>query len=293
MYDIAIIGAGIIGTALARELAGFNLNLVLIEKDSDAANGTTKANSAIVHAGFDPEPGSLKARLNAEGNRLFENLCFELDVPFHRIGSLVIGFSEEEMQTLKLLYERGLENDIPGLEIIDKNKLHRMEPDLNDNAIGALYAPTAGITDPYLMAIALAESAAENGAEIRFDCPVEAIDIIKNGFQISCGDQIIEAKYIVNAAGLYADTVNEMINPPSFKIMPNRGEYFLLDKKTGHHARHVLFPCPTALGKGVLIAPTAHGNLIIGPNAESCGIKRGNRDNIRGPRLRSKQCRKN
>ena len=273
MYDIAIIGAGIIGTALARELAKYNLSLIIIEKDSDAANGTTKANSAIVHAGFDPEPGSLKARLNAGGNRLFEDLCSDLDVPFYRIGSLVIGFSEEEMQTLKLLYERGLENDIPGLEIIDKNKLHRMEPGLSDQAIGALYAPSAGITDPYLMAIALAESAAENGAVIRFDCRVDAIEKISGGFQVSCGDEIIKAKHIVNAAGLYADIINEMINPPSFKIKPSRGEYFLLDKKTGHHARHVLFPCPTALGKGVLIAPTAHGNLIIGPNAEAVDSK--------------------
>ena len=273
MYDVAIIGAGIIGTALARELAKYKLRLIVIEKDSDAANGTTKANSAIVHAGFDPEPGSLKARLNAEGNRLFEDLCLDLDVPFHRNGSLVIAFSEGELETLNHLYERGLENNIPDLKIIGKKELHSIEPDLNDTAVGALYAGTAGITDPYLMAIALAESAAANGVEIRFDRPVSAIAKISGGFRINCGSESIDSEYVVNAAGLYADKINEMINPPSFEIKPIRGEYFLLDRKTGHHARHVLFPCPTALGKGVLISSTIHGNLIIGPNAEDVDSK--------------------
>ena len=273
MYDVAIIGAGIIGTAIARELVRYKLNLIVIEKDSDVANGTTKANSAIIHAGFDPEPGTLKAKLNAEGNRILGDLCLELDVPFNRIGSLVIAFSEEELPTIQELYERGLQNNIPGLEIIDKLKLHAIEPDLNENACGALYASTAAITDPYLMAIALAESAVENGAEIKFDSPVSAIEKTANGFIISCNNIKIRAKYIVNAAGLYADRISEMVNPPSFRIKPNRGEYFLLDKKAGHHARHVLFPCPTALGKGVLISPTAHGNLIIGPNAETVDSK--------------------
>ncbi len=269
MYDIAIIGAGIIGTALARELSKYKLRLVLIEKDSDAANGTTKANSAIVHAGFDPEPGSLKAELNAEGSRLFGDLCSELDVPFDRIGSLVIAFSDEELKTLQGLYERGLENNIPDLEIIGKERLHSLEPGLNEDAMGALYAPTAGITDPYLLAIALAENAVQNGVDIKFDSPVSAIEKKEDRFLINCGEEQVEAKCIVNAAGLYADGINEMVNPPSFKIKPNRGEYFLLDKNTGRYAKHVLFPCPTSLGKGVLIAPTAHGNLIIGPNAEA------------------------
>ncbi len=273
MYDIAIIGAGIIGTAIARELSRYNLRLVIIEKDSDAANGTTKANSAIVHAGFDPEPGSLKALLNAEGNKLFGDLCRELDIPFHRNGSLVIAFSDEELETLQGLYERGRDNNIPDLELIGKDRLHSLEPGLNENALGALYAPTAGITDPYLLAIALAESAVENGADIKFDFQVTAIGKKEGRFLISSGEEEIEAKYVVNAAGLYADKINEMVNPPSFKIKPNRGEYFLLDKKTGKYARHVLFPCPTKLGKGVLIASTAHGNLIVGPNAKAVDSK--------------------
>ena len=273
MYDVAIIGAGIIGTAIARELSKYNLRLVLIEKDSDVANGTTKANSAIVHAGFDPEPGTLKAKLNAEGSRIFESLCRELDVPFKQIGSLVIAFCEEEMQTLRELDERGLANGIPELEIVGREKLHTMETGLNEAVVGALYAPTTGITDPYLMAIALAESAVENGIDLKLDSPVRAIKKTGNGFQISCSEAEIDTKYIINAAGLYADQINEMVNPPSFTIKPSRGEYFLLDKGTSSWARHVLFPCPTALGKGVLIAPTAHGNLIVGPNAEAITSK--------------------
>ncbi len=268
MYDVAIIGAGIIGTSIARELSRYNLKVVLIEKDSDVANGATKANSAIVHAGFDPEPGTLKAKLNAEGNSLYENLCSELDVPYHRTGSLVVAFCDEEMKTLHQLYERGLENGIPGLEILEKNKLHQVEEGLNEEAIGALYAPTAAITDPYLLSIALAESAAANGVEILFDSLVSSIAKIKAGFVIGCNGKSIETSYIVNAAGLYADKINEMVNPPGFKINPVRGEYFLLDKKTGRYAKHVLFPCPTDLGKGVLLTATCHGNLIIGPNAE-------------------------
>ena len=276
MYDVAIIGAGIVGTAIARELAKYNLKIVIIEKDSDVANGTTKANSAIVHAGFDPEPGTLKAQLNAEGNRLFEDLCKELDVPFHRTGSLVVGFCKEEMETLKQLYERGLENGIPGLRLLSKEELHKKEPGLNEEAVGALYAATAGITDPYLLAIALAECAVENGADIKLDCPVTAIEKTESGFKITCGagsGEIIATGSVINSAGLYADQINEMVNTPTFKIKPSRGEYFLLDKKTGKHARHVLFPCPTELGKGVLLTSSAHGNLIIGPNAEAVDSK--------------------
>ncbi len=269
MFDVAIIGAGIIGAAIARKLAQYNLRLVLIEKDSDLANGTTKANSAIVHAGFDPEPDTFKARFNVEGNRLYDSLCRELNVPFHQNGSLVIAFCDEEMETLSGLYERGRSFGVPRLELLGREKLHKMEPGLNEDAVGALYAPTAGITDPYLLAIALGESAAASGVEIKRNCPVEAITKLGDKFKIQCSGEVIEAGHVINAAGLYADRINEMVNPSYFQIKPTRGEYFLLDKKTGHYARHVLFPCPTRLGKGVLIAPTAHGNLIIGPNAET------------------------
>ncbi len=282
MFDAAIIGAGIIGTAIARKLAQYDLQLVLIEKDSDVANGTTKANSAIIHAGFDPEPGTLKAKFNVEGNRLYENLCRELDVPFHQTGSLVIAFSEEEMDTLNGLYERGRSFGVPRLELVGREKLHKMEPGLSDETMGALYAPTAGITDPYLLTIALAESAASSGVELRRNSPVTEIIKLGERFKINCGGETIETRIVINAAGLYADRINEMVNPSYFQIKPARGEYFLLDKKTGHYARHVLFPCPTKLGKGVLVSPTAHGNLIIGPNAETVDSKEATETTARG-----------
>ena len=268
MFDVAIIGAGIVGTAIARELSKYELKIILLEKDSDVANGTTKANSAIVHAGFDPEPGTLKAKLNANGNKLFPVICKELDVPFKMIGSLVIAFCEEEMQTLHELKSRGLENNIPNLKIIDKKMLQAMEANLNDAAVGALYAPTAGITDPYLLAIALAESAAVNGVEISLGSEVKSISRKASCFELASTGRIVESRFVINAAGLYADRINNLINRPLFEIKPTRGEYFLLDKGTGSLANHVLFPCPTTLGKGVLVAPTAHGNLIIGPNSE-------------------------
>ncbi len=268
MYDVAIIGAGIVGTAIARELAKYELRTVLIEKDSDVANGTSKANSAIVHAGYDAEPGTLKAKLNAEGNRMFAELSRELDVPFQRIGSFVIARNDDELETLHELYQRGVENEIPDLEIIGAERLREMEPGVSESAVAALYAPTAGITDPYLLTVALAESAAENGVDVRLESPVRAIHKNEAGFRIECGEESVDARYVVNAAGLYADRINEMVNSPSFTIRPTRGEYFLLDKKVGHVAQHVLFPCPTAEGKGVLITPTTHGNIIVGPNAE-------------------------
>jgi glycerol-3-phosphate dehydrogenase len=268
MYDVAIIGAGIIGTSIAREIAGYNLKAILIEKESDVANGTTKANSAIIHAGYDPEPGTLKAMLNVRGNRMFEGLCAQLGVPYQKIGSLVVALSEEELQTLKKLYERGLKNGVCGLEIICKEQLKEMEPVLSDTAVGALYAPTTGIVDPYLLAIALAEHAVENGVEVRMNSPVTSIKKAGGCFLVNCPGGTLLAKYVINAAGLYADSIHEMVSPSTFKILPNRGQYYLLDKSAGRFVKHVIFPCPTALGKGVLISPTVHGNLLVGPNHE-------------------------
>ncbi|MGB4564935.1 MAG: FAD-dependent oxidoreductase, partial [Dethiobacteria bacterium] len=273
MYDLAIIGAGIIGTAIARELARYDLKVVLLEKESDVANGTTKANSAIIHAGYDPEPGTLKARLNAPGHLMFDRLCQELDVPFKRIGSLVVAFSDEELETLQELYQRGQVNGVPELEILDQKRLRELEPALSEEALGALYAPTAGIVDPYLLAIALAENAAENGVEVKLESPVASIEKLKEGYKIHYLGGQLTAKYVINAAGLFADAVNEMVSPPYFKIIPTRGEYYLLDKSAGNFVKHVVFPCPTKLGKGVLIAPTVHGNLLVGPNAEAVDSK--------------------
>ncbi len=268
MYDIAVIGGGIIGTSIIRELSKYNLKTVLIEKSSDISNGTTKANSAIIHGGYDAKEGSLMAKFNALGNPMFENLCEDLDVHFKRIGSLVVAFAEEEKEALKELYDRGIKNGIPDMEIIDQKRLREMEPNISEEGVGALFSKTAGIVDPWGLAIALAENAIENGAELKLE--TEVIDIKKEdeGFKIITKKGEIKAKYIVNAAGVYVDKINEMLNEPSFKINAKRGEYYVMDKELGTLVNHVIFQCPTKEGKGVLVTPTVHGNLLIGPDSE-------------------------
>lgn len=273
MYDVAIIGAGVIGTFIARELSRYDLNIILIEKDMDIANGTTKANSAIIHAGYDAKPGTLKAKLNALGNPMFDTVCEELDVPFKRIGSLVIATSEEEMESIMELYRRGIENGIPDMEILNSNETREKEPNLNEKVIGALYAPTAGIICPWELAVALAENAADNGTEIRLNRKVTDIQKVKKGYCLYMEQETIEAKYVINCGGLYAGEINEMVSARSFKIYPRRGQYNVLDKSVGNIVKHVIFQAPTKLGKGILVTPTVHGNLLVGPDAEEIDDK--------------------
>lgn len=274
MYDVAIIGAGIIGTFIARELSRYKLNVVLIEKDNDVANGTTKANSAIVHAGYDAEPGTLKARFNAIGNQMFDKVCEELDVPFKRIGSLVIASSKEEMESINELYERGIKNNIPEMKILDKNSVRDLEPNINENVIGALHAKTCGIVGPFELAIALAENAVDNGVELLLNSGVTSIDKLIKGYKIHIGDENVEAKYVINCTGVYADKINNMVASPSFSINPRRGQYFIFDKSAGEVVNSVIFQCPNKLGKGVLVTQTVHGNLLVGPNAEDIDDKK-------------------
>ncbi|KGG80944.1 FAD-dependent oxidoreductase [Caloranaerobacter azorensis H53214] len=273
MYDIAVIGAGIIGTFIARELSKYKLNIILIEKNNDVADGTTKANSAIVHAGYDAKPGTNMAKFNSKGNPMFDKICEELDVEFKRVGSLVIAFNDEDMNTIKELYDRGLKNGIPNMEIISGQKVREMEPNLNSDIVGALYAPTCGIVGPWELAIALAENAVENGVELLLNSEVYNIDKTDFGYRIFTKRKVIDAEYVVNCAGLYADEINNMVASPYFKIKPRRGQYFILDKSAGNFVNRVIFQCPTKLGKGVLVAPTIHGNLIIGPDAEDLDDK--------------------
>lgn len=273
MYDIAIIGGGIIGTAIARELSRNRLNIILIEKESDVANGTTKANSAIVHAGYDPLPGTLKGILNARGNPMFDRLCQELAVPFKRIGSLVVALNEEELTVLEDLYERGKQNQVPGLKILSGKELRTREPAISKQATSALYAPTAGIVDPYLLAIALAENAVENGVHLKLNSLVTAIEKKTDYYQLQCGDGKIKARYVVNAAGLFSDQIHQMVGGHSYQIISNRGQYWLLDKSAGTVVNHIIFQCPAAHTKGVVILPTVHGNLLVGPNAEEVDSK--------------------
>lgn len=267
MFDVTIIGTGIVGCAIARELSKYKLNICVVDKEIDVANGTTKANSAIVHAGFDAKPGSLKGKLNAIGNAMFDKLSEDLDFHFKRIGSLVLCFDEEDMDNLRALKDQGVNNGVPDLEILDGNKLREMEPNISKDVVAALYAPTGGIVCPYEMAIALAENANTNGVEFRFETEVINVEKEENSYSIKTNKGDIETKLVINAAGLFADEINNMVSKNKIEIKPRKGEYCLFDKSVGNMVSKTIFQLPTKMGKGVLVTPTVDGNLLIGPNA--------------------------
>ena len=275
MYDVIIIGAGVSGAAAARELTRYKLSVCVLEKEEDVCCGTTKANSAIVHAGYDAAHGSLMAKLNVEGNRMMEALSKELDFSFTRNGSLVVCTDETQMDGLKNLYENGMKNGVEGLRIIDRDELKQMEPNISDEAVAALYAPTGGIVCPFGLNIALAENAAKNGAEFFFDTKVEQIRPVENGYELSTGKGTYTGRCVVNAAGVYADQIHNMVSEKKMKIVPRKGEYFLLDKSAGSHVSHTIFALPGKYGKGVLVSPTVHGNLLVGPTATDIENKEG------------------
>jgi len=268
VFDVAIIGCGIVGAALAFELSQYDLSVAVLEKENDVSCGASRANSGILHAGYDPQPGTLMAKLNVEGSILSEKLCRELGVVYGHCGSLVLAFSEKEMQTAAELYERGVQNGVKGLEIWDAETTKNREPGISEKVAGALYAPSAAVVIPWEYTLALAETAVCNGVDIRLESAVTGIEKMVDGYRLQTQTGNVEARYVVNAAGLYADEIHNMISAAAFRIIPERGEYYLLDKKMVNMVRHVLFQCPTAAGKGVLIAPTTHGNVIIGPNNE-------------------------
>ena len=269
MYDIVIVGGGVIGASIFRELTKYNLKILVLEKESDVASGTTKANSAIIHAGFDPKENTLMAKVNVAGSKMFKDLCQELDVPYKNNGSLVLAFSSEEMLEINRLYNNGINLGVENLEIIDKERVLNLEPNISDKVIGALYAPTGGIVCPFEYTIALIENAIVNGGEIQVNS--EVVGIKKNNdyftIKIKGQDKEIESKIIINAAGVYSDKIHNMICKEDFKIIPRKGEYYVLDKTSGKIFNHTLFQCPSKLGKGTLVTPTVHGNLLIGPNA--------------------------
>ena len=266
-YDVAVIGAGVVGAMITRELSKRNLKIVLLEKCNDVAMGTSKANSAIVHAGFDAEPGSLKARLNVQGASLMAYYCNKLSVPYKNIGSLVVAYSWDDMKTLDELFERGFANGVPNMEIISQERLRTMEPYISDEAIGALWAPTAGIVCPYELTVAATENAVINGARVKRNSGVFDIEYKNEMFFLSTATGVIKAKYVINCAGVFADQIAKMIGDTSFRIIPRKGEYYLLDKNEKKMVNHVLFHCPSKMGKGILITPTAHGNVLMGPTA--------------------------
>lgn len=267
MYDIIIIGAGVSGCASARELSRYEASICVVDKEEDVCCGTSKANSAIVHAGHDADAGSLMAKLNVEGNEMMEALSKELDFPFRRNGSLVLCMHEEELPSLQALYERGVANGVKELRILSREELAEIEPNVSDEAVGALYAPTGGIVCPFGLNIALAENAAANGTEFRFNTEVQ--DIKKNGdsFEISTNQGVLRSRYVVNAAGVYADRFHNMMSKENIHITPRRGDYCLLDRTVGNLVDKTIFTLPGRLGKGILITPTVHGNILMGPTA--------------------------
>lgn len=268
MYDVAVIGAGVSGTMIARALSRYKLDTVVLERDNDVSTGTSKANSGIIHAGYDADAKTLMGQLNAKGNEMFDQICKDLDVPFERVGSLVVAHNEDEVETLNRLLENGLKLGIPGLEIIDKNEVIKREPNLKRDIVAALYAKTAGIIEPWELAIASAENAIMNGCELKLNFNVKSINVIDEGFEIESDDSVVHARYIVNAAGVYADKIYGMVAEPEFSITPRRGQYYLLDKEAFGLVNSVVFPCPSELGKGTLLTPTVDKNIIIGPDSE-------------------------
>ena len=268
-YDTIIIGAGVTGCAAARELSRYDLHILVIDKESDVCEGTSKANSAIIHAGFDAKPGTLKAKLNVQGNALMDKLSSELDIPFRRNGALVVCWNESELPQLEELRDRGIKNGVEGLEILDREAALKIEPQLADGVYAALIAPTSGIVCPFEMTLAFAENAYANGAEFCMSTEVTGISKLEDGlFDVSTTNGVFSAKCVINCAGVYADKIHEMVCEPSFRITARKGEYMLLDRRAGSTVDHTVFQLPTKMGKGVLVSPTVHGNLLVGPTAD-------------------------
>lgn len=275
MYDVVIIGAGVSGCAIARELSRLELKVVVLEKALDVCEGTSKANSGIVHAGYDAIPGTLKAKLNVAGSRKMEELSKELDFPYRRNGSIVLCFDEKEQDRLKELKERGEANGVEGLRILDRQELIELEPNVGDEAVAALYVPTGGIVCPFGLTIALAENAADNGVEFQFSQEVKSIERKEEGYVVTTGENAYEARVVINAAGVYADRIHNLVSKAYMEITPRKGEYMLYDKKTGNMVNATLFQLPTKLGKGILVTPTVHGNLLTGPTAQDIQDREG------------------
>lgn len=267
MYDAVIIGGGAVGCAVARYLSRYRLSICLVERGEDVCVGTSKANSAICHAGFDAPVGSAKARFNVEGSRMMEGLSQELDFPYRRCGSLVLCFDEAELPHLRELLERGVQNGVEGLEILDRAALRALEPAVSDKAVAALWAPTGAVLCPFGMTIALAENAAANGCAFRFNTEVARIERRDGFFRLHTGGDCIDTRVVISAAGVYGDALHNQLCADKLTIVPRRGEYCLLDRTCGQMVQHTIFQLPSAMGKGVLVTPTVHGNLLVGPTA--------------------------
>ena len=275
MYDIIVIGAGVVGTCVARELSKYQANVCVIDKADDVASGTSKANSGIVHAGYDCKPGTLMAKLNVRGNELLYQLAEELDFPIKKNGSLIVCTIESERGKLDVLLDQANANGVPDARIVERDELLEMEPNLTPNAVAALYVPTGGIICPFNLAIAMGENAAVNGVEFKFETEVKNI-VKKDGYyELDTNKGVLETKAVVNAAGVYADVMHNMVSDKKMKIVARKGEYLLMDKELGDYFKATIFPLPGPMGKGVLTAPTIHGNMFVGPSATDIEDKEG------------------
>lgn len=283
LYDVIIIGAGVIGCAVARYLSRYDAKICVVEKEADVCCGTSKANSAIVHAGFDAKAGSLMAKMNIQGNQMMPQLSEELDIPFINNGSLVICLQKDDISQLQSLYENGRINGVLGLEIINGDRLRKIEPNISEDAVAALWAPTGGIICPFELTIGLAENACQNGVEFRLATEVENIMRDVDGiWQVKTNKGSLKTKFVVNAAGVYADVFHNMVSENKIHITPRKGEYCLLDHSAGKHVSHTIFQLPDRFGKGVLVSPTVHGNLLLGPTAVDIFDKEGTNTTAEG-----------
>ena len=268
MRDIIVIGAGVVGCSIARELSKYNLDVLVVEKNSDVSEGISKGNSGIVHAGYNEKIGTLKAKLNIEGNKIFDDLSRDLQFPFKRNGAFILAFKDEEMKTLESLKENGEKLGVEGLEILTREEALNIESNLNKEIVGVLNVKTSGIVSPYEMTIALAENAAENGVEFKLNSKVTNIEKISEGYKVTLNNkELVSGKIIINASGLEGAFLNNLVSMTKREINPVKGEYCLFDKVAGAMINKTLFQVPSKLSKGVLVTPTAEGNLLVGPNA--------------------------
>lgn len=267
MYDVIIIGAGVIGASVARELARYKANVLVLDKENDVGNVTSMANSAIIHSGYDPKPGTNKAKYNVEGNKMYDLLTKELDVEFKRIGSLTCATNEEELRTIESYVIRAKENNVE-VELLNKEETKKIEPFISDEVVGALYAPTAGIINPFELCVALCENAVDNGVELLLNEEVLSIKKLTNKYVVTTKNKEFESKVVVNASGLHSDEIAKLVGLDYFNITPRKGEYFVLDHFNKPFVSHVIFPTPSEKGKGILVTPTTHGNYLVGPSSE-------------------------
>lgn len=292
MKDVIIIGAGVSGCAVARELSRYELDICVLEKESDVCEGTSKANSGIVHGGFDAKPGTLKAKLNVLGNQMMDEMAEKLDFPFRRNGAMVVCRSKEEMAVLEELMERGKKNGVEGMEMLSRSQALLLEPNLADTVYAAIHIPSSGIVCPFEMNLAYAENAVQNGVQFHLETEVKQIEKMENGFRVLTDKGMFETRFLINAAGVYADIFHNMVSREKIHITPRRGEYCLLDKNAGNLVERTIFQIPTPKGKGVLVTPTVHGNLLIGPTAADITDKEGTETTSDGLEEVMKKCTK-